>query len=173
MFLSFFWNRIPLKDTLEQFTLDYRYAHFNRDTHASDQILFIDIDESSMKLLGPHFGRWPWSRKVYKQLIEFLAQGEPAGIYFDLLFTEASSLDDGDRQVADASVQAGMVSHEMLVSSQSSVEFAPSHKQDESNSNQSHPNNKEGRAEFVPLPQGIGEKFGIQWTRGTCGSPNS
>ncbi|MEO5970676.1 MAG: adenylate/guanylate cyclase domain-containing protein, partial [Bdellovibrionia bacterium] len=166
IFLSLFWKWIPLNDTLEQFSLDYRYSHFNRETHASDQVLLIDIDESSMKLLGPHFGRWPWSRKVYKQLIEFLAQGDPAGIYFDLLFTEASSSDDGDQQVADASVQAGMVSHAMLVSSQSSVELGSSIKQGEINSKQSLLNDKQRGSEFVPLPQGIGGKFGVHWTRG-------
>lgn len=98
---------------LEQSMLDFRYAHFNRDRRASNQVVVIDIDEQSMKLLGSHYGRWPWPRKVYKDLLEFFAVGEPAGIFFDLLFTEPS-LNTGDDQIlSESSVQTGLASHAM------------------------------------------------------------
>lgn len=107
---------------LEQSMLDLRYAHFNRDRRASHQVVVIDIDEQSMKLLGPHYGRWPWPRKVYKDLLEFFSIGEPAGIFFDLLFTEPSLNTADDQVLSESSAQTGLASHAMQLLQDRSTE---------------------------------------------------
>ena len=150
--LSLGWEQLPFLRNFEQFWLDYRYSHFNRELKASRQVLLIDIDDSSMKLLGPHFGRWPWPRKIYKNLIEFLELGEPSGIYFDLLFTEASQSDDGDQQVAEISAHARNVSHAILFSGQPSTELNL-------------------KSEIVPLPKGFQQKFGLSWDTSNSEGP--
>lgn len=112
-FVAAGWDRIPLTRQMEQATLDYRYAHFNRPTASSKQVVLIDFDEHSLKALAPSYGRWPWPRKVHKDIIEFLAMGEPAAILYDLLFTEGQLGTDDDAMLAQVSAQVPAVSHAM------------------------------------------------------------
>ncbi|MGK5088874.1 adenylate/guanylate cyclase domain-containing protein [Bdellovibrionota bacterium FG-2] len=115
--IFFLFRLFPVAEQLERFTLDFRYAHFNRDARFSDQVVILDVDEGSLKLLSPIFGRWPWPRRVYKDIIEFLNLGQPAGILFDVYFTEAQKPDEhgvsDDQILAEASQLAGNVSHAM------------------------------------------------------------
>lgn len=100
---------------LEEATLDFRYAHFNRATRASDRVVVIDIDEASVKSLAPTLGRWPWPRRIHKDLVEFLSVGQPAAILFDILFTEAMPGGRDDEMLARASAASGVVSHAMTL----------------------------------------------------------
>ncbi|MCM2279218.1 MAG: adenylate/guanylate cyclase domain-containing protein [Oligoflexia bacterium] len=109
--VSLLWPHTQLGKKLEQETLDYRYAHFNRAAKASDQVVVIDLDEQTFKLLGPTYGRWPWPRRIYKELIEFLSIGEPSSVIFDLLFTEAQQGTTDDELLAEVSGQTGLASH--------------------------------------------------------------
>ncbi len=124
--IFFLFRLLPLAEQLERSTLDFRYAHFNRDARFSDQVVILDIDEESLKLLSPLFGRWPWPRRVYKDVIEFLNLGKPAGIFFDVYFTESQKPDENgisdDSLLAEATTIAGNVSHAMEFLSKTSVE---------------------------------------------------
>ncbi|MFZ9596739.1 MAG: CHASE2 domain-containing protein, partial [Bdellovibrionia bacterium] len=130
--LSFLWSShlLPLDNLkrswdLEQTTLDLRFSHFNRPRPSSDQVVLLDIDESSLKLLGPHFGKWPWPRSVYRPLLEFLGQGEPAAILFDLLFTEPSQNASEDQSLIEATRSMDAISHALLLNEHSSLEGSP------------------------------------------------
>lgn len=106
-----FWQIFPPAAALERALLDFRYSHFNRDTEASADVIVIDIDEQSLKLLAPSYGRWPLPRRIYKDLIEFLAIGNPAAVLFDVLFTEPMLGSEDDALFASATAASGFVSH--------------------------------------------------------------
>ncbi len=59
--------------------------------HASwdSRIAVIAIDEASLK----QYGRFPWSRRYYTQLLETLQPAQPAAIGFDILFAETTEQD--------------------------------------------------------------------------------
>jgi len=78
---SVVWAQFREANHLETTTLDWRYRNDNRDDKISDRVVIIDIDEISMKNLSGTYGRWPWPRRIYKDLLEFLSLGEPKGFY--------------------------------------------------------------------------------------------
>src|SRR3989344_4290372 len=51
-------------------------------------IALIDIDEPTLEAMVPEYGRYPWTRAVYGQLLEGLARQQPAAIVFDILFID-------------------------------------------------------------------------------------
>jgi len=108
-------HRTSLFSNLEQVTLDFRYRHFNRDRVASPKVVFVDIDEQSLKTLEPYFGRWPWPRRVYKEALEFMELGKPSGVFFDLLFSERMLQGTDDQHLAQVTEELGNISHAMLL----------------------------------------------------------
>lgn len=68
------------------------------------QILLVTIDEQSLKKLG----QWPWPRSVHADLIDRLSAARPAGILFDVIFSEPGEAAD-DQRLADAVCKAGNV----------------------------------------------------------------
>lgn len=109
--LSLFWNEIPFLNAFERSTLDYRYRHFRGPDNPSDRVIFVDLDEETVKAFTPVYGRLPWPRRVYKSVVEFLNQGEPTAILFDVLFTERQVGSDDDQNLAEVSTQNPGVSH--------------------------------------------------------------
>jgi adenylate cyclase len=73
---------------LEQSTLDFRYQNFAPTIFPSNEIVFIDIDELSLKKVSTSEGQWPWKRDVWSNAIRTLSLGEPKAILFDILLTE-------------------------------------------------------------------------------------
>lgn len=63
------------------------------DQPADENVVFVKIDETSLK----RFGRWPWERKVHGDFIKLLSQEEPDVVAFDILFTEEGQ-SEGDRR---------------------------------------------------------------------------
>ena len=43
----------------------------------ADQIVIIDIDNASFDQLKPMLGRWPWSRRVWTEVVRYVAKGRP------------------------------------------------------------------------------------------------
>ncbi len=111
LLLSLVGHFQPLMQKAERLSLDQRYARSNRKTTASTDVVVIDIDDQTLKNLAPYYGRWPWPRRVYKEVIEFLSLGEPAAILLDILFTEQMKGTDDDAQLAEASAAGTHVSH--------------------------------------------------------------
>ncbi|WP_073526338.1 CHASE2 domain-containing protein [Pseudomonas fluorescens] len=68
------------------------------------RIVLVTIDTPSLEALGP----WPWPRSVHAELIERLSAAQPAGILFDVIFSEPGDNND-DQRLADAVCKAGNV----------------------------------------------------------------
>ncbi|WP_242200573.1 MULTISPECIES: CHASE2 domain-containing protein [unclassified Pseudomonas] len=68
------------------------------------RILLVTIDDQSLKKLG----QWPWPRSVHADLIDRLSAARPAGILFDVIFSEPGDAAD-DQRLADAVCRAGNV----------------------------------------------------------------
>ncbi|WP_455911771.1 CHASE2 domain-containing protein [Pseudomonas putida] len=68
------------------------------------RILLVTIDDQSLKKLG----QWPWPRSVHADLIDRLSTARPAGILFDVIFSEPGDAAD-DQRLADAVCRAGNV----------------------------------------------------------------
>ncbi|MGY2291995.1 CHASE2 domain-containing protein [Pseudomonas sp. SDO528_S397] len=69
------------------------------------RILLVTIDDRSLKALG----QWPWSRRVHADLIDRLSAAKPAGILFDVIFSEPAREPANDQRLAQAVCQAGNV----------------------------------------------------------------
>ncbi|MGU9817767.1 CHASE2 domain-containing protein [Pseudomonas sp. LF135] len=68
------------------------------------RILLVTIDDQSLKKLG----QWPWPRSVHADLIDRLSAARPAGILFDVIFSEPGEAAD-DQRLADAVCKAANV----------------------------------------------------------------
>ncbi len=55
---------------------------------ADPGIVILDIDEPSLALMAPEYGRWPWPRSVSGELIEGLAAQKPLAIVFDIAYAD-------------------------------------------------------------------------------------
>lgn len=61
----------------------YDYRTLFRKKPASDEILIVNITPKSVELLGHVYGRWPWPRTAYKDLINKINSGNPKAIIVD------------------------------------------------------------------------------------------
>ncbi len=68
------------------------------------RILLVTIDDASLKKLG----QWPWPRSLHADLIDRLSAAQPAGILFDVIFSEPGD-PANDKRLADAVCNAGNV----------------------------------------------------------------
>jgi adenylate cyclase len=76
---------------IELKTYDWRLTHTARPDSANKEIVLVDIDEGSLRMLQPFAGRWPWPRVVHSSLIDFLAQAGAKLIVYDIDFAEADT----------------------------------------------------------------------------------
>jgi|GEM_PF-113628 len=113
---------------LERIGLDYRFRNWSAPSTPVKDVVMLDIDEASLKIMAKDLGRWPWPRFIYKDLLEFVAQGNPRTIMFDILFTEpeinphAQSPEDSrksDQELAQVTSRLGIVSHAIKFENQS------------------------------------------------------
>ena len=107
------WPQLPIAWQVEQATLDFRYQRFNPGSRPSPRIVVLNIDDHSLRNLSQLYGRWPWPRHIYKEVIEFLSVGEPSAILFDVLFTESMKEGKDDALLAEVSKVVPSVSHAM------------------------------------------------------------
>ncbi len=106
---------------LEWMTEDFRSAQFRHEAEIHPDLALILIDEASLSLLNPVLGRFPWPRSVYADLLEFLAEGNPRAVVFDVLFTEnqwlhgqdRDQLSEEDEALLMATAAAGNVHHSL------------------------------------------------------------
>ncbi|AOY00427.1 adenylate/guanylate cyclase domain-containing protein [Jeongeupia sp. USM3] len=85
---------------------DYRWALFERvDAQAGDaltratvnarapsnDIVVVNIDQTSLERLNDEAGSWPWPRAIHAELVSAIAAQHPKAIVFDLLFNEADT----------------------------------------------------------------------------------
>lgn len=65
-------------------------------------IVIVDIDEASLARLQDDYGRWPWPRAIYAEMLPGLLAQNPAAVVFDLSFSERDiDRPDSDQALAD------------------------------------------------------------------------
>ena len=79
------WDAVTRLDNLY---LDWNLRRLAAELPADPAIVMIDIDEPTLEAMVPEYGRYPWTRAVYGQLLEGLARQRPAAIVFDILFID-------------------------------------------------------------------------------------
>jgi len=72
---------------------------------ASDDIVIIAIDETSLNLIG----RWPWPRNIHAELINKLTEYQAKAVLFDVIFSESSFNKQNDELLASAIQNNGTV----------------------------------------------------------------
>lgn len=60
---------------------------------AHPSLVLVIIDDFSLEAIG----QWPWPRSVHAVLLDVLSRYSPRFIFYDTLFTEASSLEEDER----------------------------------------------------------------------------
>ncbi|HEV2689505.1 MAG TPA: adenylate/guanylate cyclase domain-containing protein [Bryobacteraceae bacterium] len=81
-------------DWLENRTSDRRAVATADPSRANRDIVIIDIDNTSYTTLGEKLGRWPWTRRVWTELVRYLTPGKPRLILFDILFSGSEDAAD-------------------------------------------------------------------------------
>jgi len=66
----------------------------------SKEIVILDIDEKSLAEMAPDYGRWPWRRDVFAQVLAELEFAEAKSIMFTVLITDP----DTDHPRSDATL---------------------------------------------------------------------
>jgi adenylate cyclase len=93
-------------DWLENRAADLR-ARATLDGRADRSIVIIDIDNASFNELTKQLGRWPWTRRVWTELVRYVEQGKPRVMLFDTLFSGAE--DGVDAGFAEVLQESGNV----------------------------------------------------------------
>jgi len=87
------------KTGLKSFSNNYLDLLFNlKPEEKSKEIVIIEIDEESIKLLGE---KWPLPRKLYGELLRILKEAEVKAVGFDILFIDKSD-EKNDKLFASA-----------------------------------------------------------------------
>jgi adenylate cyclase len=88
-------------DWLENRSADWRVKATVNQAQADHDIVIIDIDNTSFRVLTDALGqRWPWTRRLWTGLVRYLSPGHPKLIIFDALFSGAEP--DADPGFASA-----------------------------------------------------------------------
>ncbi len=94
-------------DWLENRSADWRTTVTLDARRADPRIVVIDIDNPSFREITNQLGRWPWTRRLWAQLIGYVSQGRPRLILFDAFFSGGEA--GADERFAGAIRSAGNV----------------------------------------------------------------
>lgn len=90
LFLAFLGHKIfkidQLLETYELKTYDLRLTMADKTKNIDNNIVIVSIDNASLDFLEGDLGRWPWSRDVYTDTINYLTKDGADLINFDLMF---------------------------------------------------------------------------------------
>jgi adenylate cyclase len=76
---------------LENGTLDARARFAAKPEQADPRIVIIDVDNASLESLQDKLGRWPWTRRVWTEVVRYVNRGHPKAIAIDAIFSGAES----------------------------------------------------------------------------------
>lgn len=108
-------------DEFELTAFDRRVLATHDPADARDDIVIVEINESSMDTLEPVFGRWPWPRMVHAGVVDYLSRAGARVIAYDILFvdrdrragfpvgTRTLSGEESDQMLVDSVGRAGNV----------------------------------------------------------------
>ncbi len=96
------------------FAFDAKSKIFRSDKIPPSAIKVILVDDASIKALEGVAGRWPWPRKIWTDLLDFLKIGGAKAVLFDILF-DARQDEESDGALTMATQEAGNVYHSMMI----------------------------------------------------------
>ena len=90
-------NSLGWLDTMESKSLDWRFRNFTPVGRASKDIVIIVLDDTSFTApdMLENFGRWPWRRKFWALIVDYLHQCGAKVIGIDMTF-EGKDPHEGD-----------------------------------------------------------------------------
>jgi adenylate cyclase len=71
---------------LEAGTYDARMRWTARPSQSDSSVVIIDVDNASLQALDEKLGRWPWTRRVWTEVVRYVARGKPRAIVIDAIF---------------------------------------------------------------------------------------
>jgi adenylate cyclase len=72
-------------------------------------IVILDIDEKSLASLAKEYGRWPWPRQIFAEVIEALEAQSAKAVVFDIVFSDLDIQNaDSDQYLADVAAQSNI-----------------------------------------------------------------
>ena len=80
--------------------LDRHFADDEASRRQAAQYVVIDIDNATFDEFKPMFGRWPWSRKVWSTVLQWVDRGGPKVIGVDIIFGGKEDTPGVDEQFA-------------------------------------------------------------------------
>ncbi len=81
----------------EGWTLDLRMRWTRADARLPEELAVVLVDEASLRFMDSRVGRWPWPRRVWADVTDFLLLGGARRVVWDILFTEAQGVAPADR----------------------------------------------------------------------------
>ena len=81
----------PAMTWLENGTYDARVRWSAQPKKADPRIVIIDIDNPSLEVLQDKLGRWPWTRRVWTEVIRYVGKGKPKAVAVDIIFGGAEN----------------------------------------------------------------------------------
>jgi adenylate cyclase len=75
-------------DRPELWTYDWRVRRAANPASVNHDIVFVEFNDTTIRDLAPHVGRWPWPRIVYSTFIDYLNRAPARVIAVDLAFLE-------------------------------------------------------------------------------------
>jgi adenylate cyclase len=94
-------------DYLEYKAYDFRVKLFANSYKPSDDIMVILLDQDSIDWANEERGwGWPWPRKAYADIVDYMSRGGAKSVAFDVLFSEPSIYRSADQdEIIDTAVQ--------------------------------------------------------------------
>ncbi len=77
-----------LPDRYELTTYDWRMRLAENPAAVNKDIVFVEINDLSIRKLQPVFGRWPWPRLGVSFAIDFIKRGGAKAVAVDLILSE-------------------------------------------------------------------------------------
>lgn len=113
----------------------------NQPVHPSVKVILVD--EAALKSMSEVAGRWPWSRAIWSDLLDYLELGGARAALFDILFLEPQNQANDDALVS-ASKNFGRAYHSMLIMREALE--------------------TQGQSAYYarPLPSGVTERFSLK-----------
>jgi adenylate cyclase len=95
-------NTAPMQ-WLENGSYDTRVRWTAKDDQPDNaNVVIVDVDNDSFDKLKGKLGRWPWERKVWTATLDWVSQGKPKAVLFDVTFEGASQDASIDERFASA-----------------------------------------------------------------------
>jgi adenylate cyclase len=116
--VTLLFQSLGIFSRIELASFDHRVSVFRSDKAIHSDIVIVLIDEDSLQRLSPEFGRFPWPRSAYGDVIDFFTLAGAQTVAFDILFTEqqlADALNKDDQALINATRRAGNLVHAMQI----------------------------------------------------------